>query len=202
MEQICLIGGLATIVGVTLASNYSNRFFSKSNKKTSDSNNNELSSLKKETRASSPFGLTYEQIFNLLAICLLLVLPVFTYIKTISTSSLHQFVYATFCLILFGNFFKMIKSYAQYTNVYREEFFRHRIKSVAQMFSTGLLCIAVKVNINFFYSLAKQKHKKWLNSIKTIFIYEMTQLLIVQHYVTKVGWYLSMTCNPLNRKRK
>ena len=150
MHQFCLISGVATIVGVTLASYYSNRFFPKKIKKLNDSNNSNFSSSPSKSslndvKSITMVGLSYERTFNILALLLILILTAFTYFKIISSTGLHQIIYGTFCLILIGNFLQMLKSYSEFSIAYREKLFRHHIMSFAQMFFTALLCLTLKV---------------------------------------------------------
>ena len=154
MDQFCLISGVATILGVTLASFYSNRFFPKQNKKLNDSNNNSFSSSPSKSSSlnnvnkssqTTMMGLSYEQTFNIFAMLLLLALTTFTYFRIISSTGLQQMIYGTFCLILIGNFFQMLKGYSEFSIAYREKLFRHRITSFAQLFFTALLCLTLKV---------------------------------------------------------
>ena len=99
--------------------------------------------------------LSYERTFYLLALSLLISLSIFTYNKSIlniKSTNLHYIVYHAFSFILFVNFICMLKSYAEYSSVFRERFFRQRIASNAQMLNYALLCVALKVwSFSLFY---------------------------------------------------
>jgi hypothetical protein len=106
---------------------------------------------------AKPSILTYERTFYLLALSLLIGLSIFTYNKVIlntkSNDNLHAIVYHAFSLVLFVNFFCMLKSYAEYSSAFREKFFRQRIASTAQMLNTAVLCVTLKVWPFFFVLL-------------------------------------------------